>query len=471
MELVLRFDYGHVVPWVRRDRDGGLTAVAGPDAVHLIPGRPTRGRDSPRSRRSAWTRATRCRSCSPGSRRTSRRPLAVDGLSATEDTTAWWREWSAGSTADGPDRDLVQRSLITLKALTYAPDGRDRGRAHHLAPRGDRRRAQLGLPLLLGPRRHAHPAGADQRRLPRGGGRLARLAAARGRRLAARAADHVRAGGRAAAHRARARLARRATRARAPVRIGNAALDAVPARRLRGADGRAARRRATPACTPTPRPGGSRRRSSATSRRSGASPTRASGRSAAPAATSSTPRSWPGSPSTARCRRWSVTATTGPSTAGASCATQIHAEVCEQGFDAGAQHLHPVLRLGDARRRDADDPARRLPAGGRSRASSARSRRSSASWCATATCSATTPRRPTTACRPARARSCPCSLLARRLPLPDRPPRRGARAVRPPGGRWSTTSGCSRRSTTRAPAARSATSRRPSPTWAWSTPP
>ena len=45
LELVLRFDFGHVVPWVRRTQDGGLTAVAGPDAVHLIPGRPTRGRD------------------------------------------------------------------------------------------------------------------------------------------------------------------------------------------------------------------------------------------------------------------------------------------------------------------------------------------------------------------------------------------------------------------------------------------
>ncbi len=45
MELVLRFDFGRVVPWVRRAEDGGLTAIAGPDAVHLVPGRPTRGRD------------------------------------------------------------------------------------------------------------------------------------------------------------------------------------------------------------------------------------------------------------------------------------------------------------------------------------------------------------------------------------------------------------------------------------------
>src|SRR4051794_38148791 len=45
MELILRFDYGHIVPWVRRAADGDVTAIAGPDAVHLITGRPTRGRD------------------------------------------------------------------------------------------------------------------------------------------------------------------------------------------------------------------------------------------------------------------------------------------------------------------------------------------------------------------------------------------------------------------------------------------
>jgi GH15 family glucan-1,4-alpha-glucosidase len=50
-------------------------------------------------------------------------PQPVDGAAATEDTTAWWEEWSARSRFEGPHRDLVQRSLITLKALTYAPTG------------------------------------------------------------------------------------------------------------------------------------------------------------------------------------------------------------------------------------------------------------------------------------------------------------------------------------------------------------
>ena len=123
MELVLRFDYGHVVPWVRRDHDGGLTAVAGPDAVHLIAGRPTRGRDLrtvAEFELDAGDEVPFVLTWFPSHEPA---PLAVDGLSATEDTTAWWREWSARSRADGPDRALVQRSLITLKALTYAPTG------------------------------------------------------------------------------------------------------------------------------------------------------------------------------------------------------------------------------------------------------------------------------------------------------------------------------------------------------------
>jgi GH15 family glucan-1,4-alpha-glucosidase len=123
MELTLRFDFGRSVPWVRKTSDGGLTAIAGPDAVHLIPGRPTRGRDLTtvaefdlEPGEDVSFVLTWYRSHEPV-------PDPVDGVAATEDTTRWWREWSARSSADGPHRDLVQRSLITLKALTYAPTG------------------------------------------------------------------------------------------------------------------------------------------------------------------------------------------------------------------------------------------------------------------------------------------------------------------------------------------------------------
>ncbi len=123
MELVLRFDYGHIVPWVRRDRDGGLTAVAGPDAMHLIAGRPTRGQDLTTFAEFELEAGDEVPFVLTWFPSHEPAPLAVDGLSATEDTTAWWRAWSARSTARGPYRGLVQRSLLTLKALTYAPTG------------------------------------------------------------------------------------------------------------------------------------------------------------------------------------------------------------------------------------------------------------------------------------------------------------------------------------------------------------
>ena len=50
-------------------------------------------------------------------------PAPVDARAATEDTTEWWEEWSARSCVGGPYRELVQRSLIRFKALTYAPTG------------------------------------------------------------------------------------------------------------------------------------------------------------------------------------------------------------------------------------------------------------------------------------------------------------------------------------------------------------
>src|SRR5437660_1101164 len=82
-----------------------------------------------------------------------------------------------------------------------------RGGGDHLTARTARRRAQLGLPLLLAARRHVYPPGPHERRLRRGGERLADLAVAGGGRPPGRAADHVRPGRRAPADRVRAALA------------------------------------------------------------------------------------------------------------------------------------------------------------------------------------------------------------------------------------------------------------------------
>lgn len=64
-DLRVRFDYGHVVPWVER-RDGRWSAVAGPDALWWTPRSGSPGRTGTPRRCSTWRPPTGCRSCSPG---------------------------------------------------------------------------------------------------------------------------------------------------------------------------------------------------------------------------------------------------------------------------------------------------------------------------------------------------------------------------------------------------------------------
>jgi len=123
MELVLRFDFGRVVPWVRRSEDGGLTAIVGPDAVHLIPGRPTRGRDLTTVAEFELEAGDDVSFVLTWYPSHEPEPKPVDGLAATADTTRWWEEWTGRADLDGPHGELVKRSLITLKALTYGPTG------------------------------------------------------------------------------------------------------------------------------------------------------------------------------------------------------------------------------------------------------------------------------------------------------------------------------------------------------------
>jgi hypothetical protein len=70
-ELVVRFDYGHVVPWVRHDADG-LHAIAGPDALDLRTPVELRGENLTTQSRFTLGPATSCRSSSPGTRPTTR---------------------------------------------------------------------------------------------------------------------------------------------------------------------------------------------------------------------------------------------------------------------------------------------------------------------------------------------------------------------------------------------------------------
>ncbi|GIH14635.1 glycoside hydrolase family 15 protein [Rugosimonospora africana] len=121
-ELTLRFDYGRVVPWVRRVPDG-IEAIAGPDAVWLRTPVPLEGQE--KSTVADFTvhageRVPFVMTWSPSFKRAPGRLNAEDCLA---ETIAFWEGWSSRSRVHGRWRTVIQRSLITLKALTFAPTG------------------------------------------------------------------------------------------------------------------------------------------------------------------------------------------------------------------------------------------------------------------------------------------------------------------------------------------------------------
>ncbi len=121
-ELAIRFDYGRVVPWVRR-HDGAMVAVAGPDAVHFDAPVPIDA-DSRRAITEFSVAAGQQLAFSVEWHPSHRvRPRTLDPIRALDETENWWRRWSSRCHAPGEWHDAVERSLITLKALTYSPTG------------------------------------------------------------------------------------------------------------------------------------------------------------------------------------------------------------------------------------------------------------------------------------------------------------------------------------------------------------
>jgi GH15 family glucan-1,4-alpha-glucosidase len=124
MDLVIRFGFGTDIPWVKKNEDGlGLLAICGPDMTVLRTPVETRGEDM-----------TTVADFEVGEGETipfvltygpSHLPVpdAIDPAQALQETQDFWTEWSGRCTYQGDRRDLVMRSLITLKALTYAPTG------------------------------------------------------------------------------------------------------------------------------------------------------------------------------------------------------------------------------------------------------------------------------------------------------------------------------------------------------------
>ncbi|MFE5667859.1 glycoside hydrolase family 15 protein [Streptomyces niveus] len=120
--LRMRFSYGRVVPWVHQV-DNRTVAVAGPDSIWLDTEADTYGKNL--TTYSDFTVAPGERVAFTISWQPSHRqpPALPDPEGSLEATSDFWREWVEHCTYHGPYREAVVRSLITLKALTYAPTG------------------------------------------------------------------------------------------------------------------------------------------------------------------------------------------------------------------------------------------------------------------------------------------------------------------------------------------------------------
>lgn len=122
MELCLRFDYGRTVPWVTRVKNG-VRAIAGPNLAILRASIPTRGENLKtvaefqlKAGKRVWFALTYGLSYADD-------PEPIDIDKALKEAETFWQEWAAKLQYEGKYREVVERSLITLKALTYLPTG------------------------------------------------------------------------------------------------------------------------------------------------------------------------------------------------------------------------------------------------------------------------------------------------------------------------------------------------------------
>ena len=159
--------------WQRARRGVPAGVPAAPDASLGDPAHDHRATASlrivhPAQRRQLQLRAGACRERAAASTPSARRSLTTAPIAPSR----YWRRVAGPSKYRGRWREMVNRSALTLKLLTYRADRCDRRRPHHQPARGDRRRPQLGLSLHLDPRRAPSRctrccASASPRRPPR----------------------------------------------------------------------------------------------------------------------------------------------------------------------------------------------------------------------------------------------------------------------------------------------------------------
>ncbi len=122
-EFVLRFEYGSIVPWVERLPEGGLSAVAGPEMVVLRTPAPLHGEDLKTVGEFTLAEGETVPFVLSYGPSHLPPPRPIDPERALHETETFWHRWSDRCASAGPWTDIVKRSLVVLKGLTYAPTG------------------------------------------------------------------------------------------------------------------------------------------------------------------------------------------------------------------------------------------------------------------------------------------------------------------------------------------------------------
>ena len=122
MELIIRFDYGRTIPWVRTAH-GGLEAIAGPNGLILRTPVKTWGKDLTTVAEFNVSKGDRVPFVLTWFASHSKPPRAIHSDHALRDTERYWKKWANRCHRKTPWDNAVVRSLVTLKGLTYAPTG------------------------------------------------------------------------------------------------------------------------------------------------------------------------------------------------------------------------------------------------------------------------------------------------------------------------------------------------------------
>jgi GH15 family glucan-1,4-alpha-glucosidase len=121
-ELVIRFDFGHIVPWVRR-LDHARVAIAGPDALCFRTPVEVRGEDMTTVTEFALAQGERIPFVLTWFPSHEDVPAEIDPEQALTDTEDYWLDWAARNVHRGDYHEEIHQSLLVLKALTYGPTG------------------------------------------------------------------------------------------------------------------------------------------------------------------------------------------------------------------------------------------------------------------------------------------------------------------------------------------------------------